>query len=432
MDSFESLFANCRNALERFVRFKISDPQDADEVIQDVSMAAYRGFSTLADKAAFRPWLIGIARNKCNDYFRQKSRSAEISLSTLENSIGVRYSYGLGEAGVVRETLRELAEKDRQILWLYFWQEYSQDEIARVLNLPLGTVKSRLHYAKKRFKEKYPYPPVSKGDTTMKKFPEKLPEYKIARLEKEPFAVKFEELTGWFIIPRLGEKTSWAAYDCPDRRLTEIESSEVIGKIAIHGVEGVEIRTLTDDKGNEYCDGLPEHIYYAQLTDTHCRWLGESYVKNGVKHLLTFLDGDEFIEEWGFGEDNAGMPVALKPAGDIVRDGDIVTAVKLQQTSAESGRRNTLADVVGTYQVTLMGKTYETVCLMMIYPDGAMTEQYIDKTGRTVLWRRFNRNNWAFGRYQQTWTAKLPQSETVTINGETFVHWYDCISDYVL
>ena len=80
----------------------------------------------------------------------------------------------------------------------------------------------------------------------------------------------------------------------------------------------------------------------------------------------------------------------------------------------------------------LMGKTYETVCLMMIYPDGAMTEQYIDKTGRTVLWRRFNRNNWAFGRYQQTWTAKLPQSETVTINGETFVHWYDWISDYVL
>ncbi len=64
MGSFETLFAHYHNTMERFVRFKISDPQDADEVFQEVSLAAYRGFSTLADKAAFQAWLIGIARNR--------------------------------------------------------------------------------------------------------------------------------------------------------------------------------------------------------------------------------------------------------------------------------------------------------------------------------------------------------------------------------
>ncbi|MBQ2976563.1 MAG: hypothetical protein IJE17_03650, partial [Clostridia bacterium] len=60
------------------------------------------------------------------------------------------------------------------------------------------------------------------------------------------------------------------------------------------------------------------------------------------------------------------------------------------------------------------------------------TEAYLDCHGRTVLWRRFNKDDWAFQRYQQKWTEKLPDNERLIINGETYVHWYDCISDYIL
>lgn len=93
-----------------------------------------------------------------------------------------------------------------------------------------------------------------------------------------------------------------------------------------------------------------------------------------------------------------------------------------------------LLDVVGRYTVTIGGKKYDTVCVVDFgsYQSGAVSEQFIDRHGKTVLWRRFNRNDWAFHRYQQKWTDRLPDNERLSVNGETYVHWYDCITDYIL
>lgn len=92
-----------------------------------------------------------------------------------------------------------------------------------------------------------------------------------------------------------------------------------------------------------------------------------------------------------------------------------------------------LLDIVGRYTVEINKKKYDTVCVMDIetYDSGAASEQFIDKNGRTVLWRRFNRDDWAAERYGKPWTELLPDSETIVINGKTYVHWYDCITDYI-
>ena len=76
----------------------------------------------------------------------------------------------------------------------------------------------------------------------------------------------------------------------------------------------------------------------------------------------------------------------------------------------------------------------DTVCVMDIqcFNDGIASEQYLDKHGRTILWRRFNKNDWAYKRYGKLWTETLPQNEKLIINGETYVHWYDCITDYII
>ena len=67
------------------------------------------------------------------------------------------------------------------------------------------------------------------------------------------------------------------------------------------------------------------------------------------------------------------------------------------------------------------------------YNDAVASEQYVDQNGRTVLWRRFNRDDWAIDRFGgKPWSEKFPDNERLTINGETYVHWYDCISDYIL
>ena len=84
--------------------------------------------------------------------------------------------------------------------------------------------------------------------------------------------------------------------------------------------------------------------------------------------------------------------------------------------------------------VTIGGQTYDTICLMDIetYDTKVMTETYVDREGRIVLWRRFNRNDWGVKRIGQLWTERFPQNERITIDGEIFVHWYDCIYDWLL
>ena len=419
MDTFEKLLGECRSAVERFVRYKIQNRFDADDVLQETYLAAYKNYEALHDKASFKPWILRIAGNKCNDYYRVKANDMNIPLDLLSESALVIGSRGRTEKTVVGDTLDKLGEIEKQILYLHYFKSLPVSEIARRLAIPVGTVKSRLYYAKQDFKKHYPYPPKiydRKGESNMKKMPEKMPSYTITEAKEAAFSVEFRELPNWFIVPKLGESVSWGSYDRPTGKRSESVRTDVTAPAVIHGVEGVEIRTTTNWGGE-----AQDHIYYAQLTDSHCRWLGELYTKNGVRHILTFLDGDEFIAEWGYGEENCGREIHLSAKGKITRKGSVITSVEKKQ----------LWDIVGRYDVELNGKRYDTVCLTEI-SNGILTEAYIDQNGRTVLWRRFNRDDWAYERYGKTWSEKLPDSERLNVNGTTYVHWYDCITDYVL
>ena len=52
--------------------------------------------------------------------------------------------------------------------------------------------------------------------------------------------------------------------------------------------------------------------------------------------------------------------------------------------------------------------------------------QFLDKAGRTLLWQRYNRDDWALDRYKKRWSELLPGNDRITVNGVTYVHWYDC------
>ena len=66
------------------------------------------------------------------------------------------------------------------------------------------------------------------------------------------------------------------------------------------------------------------------------------------------------------------------------------------------------------------------------YNCGVVSEQFLDKNGKTILWRRYNRDDWAIDRYKKPWSEQLPENDRLTVNGTTYVHWYDCITDYIL
>ncbi len=425
MGAFDRLLQKELPVLERFVRFRISNAHDADDVLQETCIAAFRSFDGLKDESLFKSWLLGIARHKCTDYFREKAESLKIPIDELRESVFSYGAQGITTSSVVRETLNLLGDKDKQILYLYYFKELPQDEIAKRLSLPVGTVKSRLYNARQRFKEKYPYKP--KGEKTMKQLPETMPKYKITKIGKPTFEVRWEELMGWFIVPKIGEQLTFGIYEQPGGKRGELCELEVVGKAKIHGIEGVEITVIEQDPveanriGN---DNKADRRFVAQLTETHCRFLAESHVENEEKQFFTFLDADDFLPNWGFGENNCGNEVQLKQKGIISIDGDTISSEK----------KDFLLDIVGRYKVEINGKEYDTVCVVDLwqYEDRVVSQQFLDRNGKTILWRRFNRDDWAFSRYKKKWTEMLPDNERLTVNGETFVHWYDCITDYIL
>lgn len=435
MDSteFTSLMSDCENALKRFVYFKMPSKFDGDDVLQEIMLAAYTRRDTLKNPDGFKAWLFRIAANKCNDFYRKRAKLPEAlpeSEAALDNALS-QSRYGVTVTDVVQETLTLLSEKDAQLLRLVYIDRYRQAEIARLLNVPVGTVKSRLYSAKQRFKATYPYPPstrkVMKGVLKMHKLPEILPEYTIMPSENPPFSVKWEETMGWFIVPKLGEKVTWAMYDWPEKTRSELYELEVVGKARVHDIEGVEFIA------KEYCGGQHEYTtenrnrtstFVAQLTDTHCRVLSQFHFDGEVNHIYTFLDGDVFTKNWGFGENNCGKEINLVPKGTITRSGSKI----------ETKDQPFLLDVVGRYTVTIADKEYDCVCVIDVetYNRGMLSEQFIDASGRTVLWRRFNRDDWKIDVYKQPWSEKLPDNERLTVNGNVYVHWYDCITDYIL
>ena len=413
MRDFEELLREYGSSAEAYVKYKVSVREDAEDILQDTYVRAFTAFPELKKEESFRSWLISIARNRVNDYYRKKAEVLEIPFDeTVTQFVTVNRSVNVH----VYDTLDRLESDEKKILYLYYWEDMSVKDIAAKLNVPEGTVKSRLHKARKSFENKYP-----KEELKMKKLPEKIFDYSIKQIDEEPFEVKWEELMGWFLIPREGNEVRFGIYDFPEKTLTEQIDMKCTGKAQVHGLNGVKIDAV-EKQGRQ----KTERKFVAQLTDTHCRYLAESHMKDDVELLFTFLDGDAFLNNWGFGPENIGNETDLKRKGLVNREGDVVTCDDEER----------VMDVVGRYEVTINGKTYDTVCMMDIgtYDENSITEQYIDRNGRTVLWRRFNKDNWRwnYDHFEEILDEKLKNNESITVNGRTCYHWYDCITDYIL
>ena len=423
---FEVRLEAVKSVVENYVRFRLSDNPDWEDIAQEVFTLGFLKYGQLKEKDAFKGWILTIARNRCAEYYRRREKTQEIGIDEIpELAANPSDSDGLRET--VEDAMDRLRPEERELLRLIYWEDWPQSRIAQRLGVPVGTVKSRLHKAKQRFKAEYPYHPRTKGDIFMTKFPKIMPNYIIEKQNAEPFSCKWEEMQGWLIIPKPGQKIRWAMYDFPERTLTSWTDMKVVGKAEVHGIEGVEVTAVQYGTGDDRDPGFEDSMerrFVAQLTDTHSRYLAESHMEDGVRKCYTFLDGDAFLNNWGFGPENIGNETNLRRKGLIFREGDDITAPAVRE----------VLDVVGRYTVTINGKRYDTVCVMDIefYNEAVVSEQYIDKNGRTVLWRRFNRDDWendSFG--GGLWSERMPDNERITVNGETYVHWYDCVSDYI-
>lgn len=84
MNEFKKLLQENFVFLERYVKYKVSNLYDAEDIIQEVCLTATLKFDTLKNHSFFKSWVIGIANHKCNGYYRKKIQSFA---NTFGNSI---------------------------------------------------------------------------------------------------------------------------------------------------------------------------------------------------------------------------------------------------------------------------------------------------------------------------------------------------------
>lgn len=141
-------------------------PHDAEDLLGDVFVVALERRTVFdADATSARPWLYGIASNLLRRRRRDEVRSWR-ALARVGDDSGVailddRIEDRLDSTGTVRGlagALAELSAGDRDVLLMVAWAELTHDEIASALEIPVGTVKSRLHRARRKLRAHLPNP----------------------------------------------------------------------------------------------------------------------------------------------------------------------------------------------------------------------------------------------------------------------------------
>ena len=133
----------------RLAGFLLRDSWEAQDATQEALLKAWLGWPRLRDRGSFGPWFDRIVVNVCKNRLRARKGIRPLHLDEqMENEAGTTDPF---RSALARDELGRLVAKlgpDQQIVVaLRFWRDLSLDEIAERLDLPLGTVKSRLHYA---------------------------------------------------------------------------------------------------------------------------------------------------------------------------------------------------------------------------------------------------------------------------------------------
>jgi len=254
----------------------------------------------------------------------------------------------------------------------------------------------------------------------------------VAPSKAKPFVVDRRELPGYPIIPEVGSRATLGFYDPPEWTLTGVTDLRAVHPARIHGVDGVEIEVRDHewDAGAGWTSNA--WTMFACLTEQTVGWLGTLRVdESGARELYTFLD-EGFDDDWGEGARR------LKDRGRFIRqkDGSYKLRKSRRQPPEEVG--------AGMFRVKIGGRAF--TCLRVVYVDtdgddgasdkGILYESYLTRGGRTVLGRRYNGRLWGLGRQSPfdgpPWDERFPDNARIVIDGVTFVHWYDVLSERAL
>lgn len=164
--AFDELAGRYVDELYGFLYRFVNKSAPAEDLVQETLLQVHLAAASFDRSRAFKPWLYTIAANKARDYLRSRSRRQEYSLDTASSDEDGPSPASVVESSdeplarqvesqetreAVRALIEEMPEHLRMILMLGYFQQLPYAEIAEILDIPVGTVKSRLHAAVTHF-----------------------------------------------------------------------------------------------------------------------------------------------------------------------------------------------------------------------------------------------------------------------------------------
>nr|WP_145406540.1 sigma-70 family RNA polymerase sigma factor [Paenibacillus xylanexedens] len=160
-EAYGELYEKTVADVYRTVRFLVYDAADAEDLVQEIYIHAYRSLEKFDTGRAFRPWLMGVSIRQVKSYrrrklmqFRFKQRIEQMNTGTgMEADFSSHLIHRLANRQLL-EQVQRLPYKLQQVVTLHYLNEYTQEEVADILDIPLGTVKSRIYAALTKLRQK--------------------------------------------------------------------------------------------------------------------------------------------------------------------------------------------------------------------------------------------------------------------------------------
>ncbi len=141
----EALFRRYADMIYRVALHNLRNPADADDILQEVCLVLLTK-KIPEDEEHLKSWLIRVTINKCRDLMRTYQRHSHESIDDYEH-------LAAEEPVGIPEEMQELSESRRNIIYLYYYENYTVSQIAEILRMNVNTVKSGLRRAREKLRE---------------------------------------------------------------------------------------------------------------------------------------------------------------------------------------------------------------------------------------------------------------------------------------
>jgi len=170
--AFREIVSRYKNSLYAFLRQFLNRHDLVEDVFQETFLQLFASRDSFDTSRPLRPWLFTIAANKAKDALRKWQRTSAVSIGTIGDSEDLSFDDMLNTvtsdntmpydelqknetAERVGRIIANMPENLREILILAYFQRFSYKQMAEILSIPIGTVKSRLHTAVGRFAKEW-------------------------------------------------------------------------------------------------------------------------------------------------------------------------------------------------------------------------------------------------------------------------------------